>query len=421
MSARSVACPSRIIVTDALDFEDWLSARSRATGWLVATARFVDHGTIGVLTAGMSMRELRTQISAPLLEFSPVFAGRPENACYVLVFADTPEALEQVRALRVCLARFCAKTASGAQIPLPASVQAVRIAPEIEVTGGAVLSLLRSMESVPSGSQWDTLPLRFVMPMTVENWRSRLVHDEMIRASIQQDRIELFAQSIHGVEADEDGAFEMFGRLRGLDGVLYGPQDFLPVAARYALLPQFDRAVVRHTLAWLGLHGGASRARYSVNLSTETVVSNDLEPYVLDALHYHRISPQTLCFEITESSSISDFAAAKTNVNALRALGTGVSIDDFGTGYASYAYLKALAVDEVKIDGSFVRGLDAGDALDEEIVNSIVRIAKLMGVRTVAECVETPAQVRRLSELGVDCLQGYYFDTPHALVSRVQA
>jgi EAL domain-containing protein (putative c-di-GMP-specific phosphodiesterase class I) len=127
-----------------------------------------------------------------------------------------------------------------------------------------------------------------------------------------------------------------------------------------------------------------------------------------------RVSPHRLCFEITETSAISELAHAMRFIETLKARGCRFALDDFGTGLSSFSYLKALPVDYLKIDGGFVKAM-ATDAIDEAMVEAVHHIGHIMGITTVAEWVESQAIRQKLGQIGVDYGQGYALGYPRPL------
>ena len=126
-----------------------------------------------------------------------------------------------------------------------------------------------------------------------------------------------------------------------------------------------------------------------------------------------------MCFEITETAAISNLAHAARFIRRFRDLGCRFALDDFGSGLSSFGYLKALPVDYVKIDGSFVRGM-VNDRIDRAVVDTIRRLAQAAGARTIAECVESPAILARVRELGIDFGQGYIIHSPEPYSALAQ-
>jgi EAL domain-containing protein (putative c-di-GMP-specific phosphodiesterase class I) len=151
----------------------------------------------------------------------------------------------------------------------------------------------------------------------------------------------------------------------------------------------------------------------TVNLSARQFQQPDLCDRVAAVVNKTGISPDQLCLEVTESVMMDDVDAATLMLKRLKDLGSCVAIDDFGTGYSSLSYLKRFPVDFVKIDKSFVADLGEG-AVDSEIVRAVVRLAAAIGIRTVAEGVETEEQLRRLREMGCPLVQGYYLARPQS-------
>jgi EAL domain-containing protein (putative c-di-GMP-specific phosphodiesterase class I) len=149
-----------------------------------------------------------------------------------------------------------------------------------------------------------------------------------------------------------------------------------------------------------------------VNLSARQLRDADLLPVVREALADAMLPPEALCLELTESLLADDPSAAASVLTALRQEGVQLSIDDFGTGYSSLSYLKSFPVNTVKIDKSFVDGLEHADSADESLIAAIVAMSRALGLTTVAEGVETKAQEARLRALGCGVGQGYLYSRP---------
>jgi diguanylate cyclase (GGDEF)-like protein/PAS domain S-box-containing protein len=257
---------------------------------------------------------------------------------------------------------------------------------------------------------------------TTDDDALRIRHAEMdwvseINRALEQDRLRLHCQPI--VPAHErNGAaashFEILLRMAGDDGTLVPPGSFLPAAERYGLAPSIDRWVIRNVFAWMARKPIASDTQYAINLSGRSLVREGFLSFVEAAIDECRIRPANLCFEITETAAIDNFANARAFIRKLRERGCCFSLDDFGSGVSSFTYLSELPVDYVKIDGSFVRDI-ATDPVCYSIVRSINDVGHAMNMRTIAEFVETKAAARCLREIGVDFFQGFEYGQPQPL------
>ena len=191
------------------------------------------------------------------------------------------------------------------------------------------------------------------------------------------------------------------------------PDDFVPIAERSGLIVHLDgwvlRSVARQLAEWTN-RPGLCDVRVAVNVSARTLLQSTFVDEVQAALEAYGLAPGRLALEVTETALVTDLALAATQLEGIRALGVRVAIDDFGTGFTSIAQLRALPVDDLKIDSSFVRRLLETD--DRVLVQMISDLAGLLGLFTIAEGVETTAHVDALTAMGCDALQGYYFAHP---------
>lgn len=242
-------------------------------------------------------------------------------------------------------------------------------------------------------------------------------HGEMtwvsrITKALQENRFELYWQPIQRVAAADDGSerFELLIRMRDESGALIGPDQFINAAERYNLMPQVDRWVVREAFRQIASRP-AGRMMVSINLSGTTLSSERFITFVHDELARTGIDPQSICYEITETAAIANLERARQFISEMHTLGCKISLDDFGSGLSSFAYLKSLKVDYIKIDGAFVRDI-ADDQADKAMVEAIVRVGQIMGVHSVAEFVESEAILEALTLMGVDYAQGYFIGRP---------
>jgi len=248
-------------------------------------------------------------------------------------------------------------------------------------------------------------------------------HGEMrwvtrIQTALEENRFELARQPIVSLTDDEssDGHYELLLRMRDEDGNIVPPEAFLPAAERYNLSVRLDRWVVREAFRLLTRDPDHLERLFlcSINLSGVSLADEDFLIFVTTELASTGVPPRKVCFEITETAAIANLPGAMRFIEVLRRLGCRFALDDFGSGLSSFAYLKSLPVDFLKIDGVFVKDI-IEDPIDRELVRSINQIGHVMGKRTIAEFVETPEILSALSEIGVDYAQGFELGRPKLL------
>lgn len=235
--------------------------------------------------------------------------------------------------------------------------------------------------------------------------------------ALAENRFRLFRQRIVPTAANRNGHahYEILIRMLGEQNDIIPPAAFIPAAERYNMMPKIDRWVVHNTFKWLATHPQpGENTTYSLNLSGQSLADERFLGYVIEQLDHFQISAGTIGFEITETSAIANLSKAARFISTLKGLGCVFSLDDFGSGLSSYSYLKNLHVDYLKIDGLFIKNM-VKDKVDYAMVESINRIGHVMGIKTVAEFVETDEIYQMLGELGVDYAQGYAIHKPEAL------
>lgn len=210
--------------------------------------------------------------------------------------------------------------------------------------------------------------------------------------------------------------YEVLLRLISHQGNLCSPSQFLPAAERYNLMPSIDRWVINHFFSWLQAHPDHldNLASASINLTTQSIGDEPFADFLFSAFEKYRIPPEKICFEITENMAITHLDNTHSFIKKFRHLGCSFALDDFGTGFSSYAYLKELAVDYLKIDGIFIRNI-ADDDIDFAMVQSICDVAKAIGIETIAEFVENEDIRQKLINIGVNYSQGYHIHKPVSL------
>lgn len=266
----------------------------------------------------------------------------------------------------------------------------------------------RGRNQVHTYSVEDKQMLRYESEMS---WVSHINH------ALQNDSFVLYYQHYQALSQRAEGHhYEILLRMIDPQGNIVPPGAFLPAAERYNLTAQIDRWVVEHYFSWLAQNTqhNAELTRVSINLSGHSLADKELKLFVLNAFEKYKIPYKKVCFEITESMAILKMDETLEFINTFHKLGCLFALDDFGSGFSSYNYLKNLPVDQVKIDGSFVKDILV-DPIDMAMVNSIKDVAKAMGMETVAEFVESTEIMVELGKMGVDFAQGYGIAKPHAL------
>jgi len=241
-----------------------------------------------------------------------------------------------------------------------------------------------------------------------------------IKQAIEQDGFVFALQPIVTIPHRSIVSYELLLRMRGENGELIMPSGFMPSAERFGLILEIDRWVVRNAIRLLVDGRIEPSARLSINLSAMAIGDADVLRLITSELALQQIDAERLTFEITETIAMADLSAAVDFLASLRTLGCATALDDFGVGYSSFAYLKDLPVDYVKIDGSFVRDI-AKDTVQLAMVKSMNEIAHAMGKRTVAEYVDNDEVLRLLGEIGVDFAQGYLTGKPRLVDAPADA
>jgi diguanylate cyclase (GGDEF)-like protein len=249
--------------------------------------------------------------------------------------------------------------------------------------------------------------------LTEMEWANR------IRDAVRDRRLLLDYQELHALQPGSAPGVhvELLLRLRSEDGRVVLPGAFLPAAERYGLMPLLDRWVVQHALANIDcLHPvGSELKSCAINLSGSSLEDADFVEFVAGLLEARAVDPGRVMFEITETVAMRNFAASSELVSRLRALGCKVALDDFGAGMSSFGYLKNLELDMVKIDGSFVQGLEH-DRMSQSIVRAVTEIGHQQGLAVVAEWVSSEAMLGILRDMGIDYAQGFALHRPERVL-----
>ena len=245
-----------------------------------------------------------------------------------------------------------------------------------------------------------------------------------ITQALEENRFCLYYQSIVPINPSESKTehYEVLLRLVDEMGNLVSPMAFIPAAERYNLMQNIDRWVIRTLFANQGqrcretwkcyqLQKVSCDCLYAINLSGASINDEQFIEFLHEQFALHQIPPALICFEITETVAIANLGKAAQFIRSLRELGCHFALDDFGSGMSSFAYLKNLPIDYLKIDGSFVKHI-VNDPIDLAMVEAINQIGHLMGIKTIAEFVENQDILEKITALGVDYAQGYGIAIP---------
>ena len=241
---------------------------------------------------------------------------------------------------------------------------------------------------------------------------------QRLNTAIEHEGIQLYCQRILPLlaTAEHGACYEVLLRLRSELDEIVPASTIMPAAERYRLAATIDRHVVTRTLDWFRDNPRAASElnMCAINLSGQSLGEQTFTEFVVQQVETGPLNPRQICFEITETAAISSLARATEFVTALKRLGCRFALDDFGTGLCSFAYLKTLPVDYLKIDGEFVKDI-ATDPVDLAMVKSINDMGHALGKQTIAEFVESAEVLELLRGMGVDFAQGYFIGSPEPL------
>lgn len=245
-----------------------------------------------------------------------------------------------------------------------------------------------------------------------------------INDALRNQKFQLYYQEIIPIQSEKSEKFhcELLMRTESDSHDLVSPMKFIPAAERYNLMGDIDRWVAStaiQNITVLEKNTPAEMASlYGINLSGQSLSDDTFLDYVSGLFEVYSVNPENICFEVTESTAIVNPETALKFMREMKSTGCKFALDDFGTGISSFSYLKTFPFDFVKIDGGFIRNITSSE-IDQVMVGSICRIAKVLGIKTIAEYVEDEPVFSMLRELGVDYAQGYGFSEPAPLSRRL--
>lgn len=249
--------------------------------------------------------------------------------------------------------------------------------------------------------------------------RTQAIWINKINNAIKEDKLCLYLQPIVSTDGNEPGFYEALVRIIDNDEIIT-PDTFLPAAERYGIIHKIDKWVVNTAIDQISKDQLISQQinKLSINLSGASLANDELLEFITRKLRRSNVDTKKICFEITETAAIQNLHKALHFIDTLRDQGCSFALDDFGTGLSSYAYLKSIPVDFIKIDGSFIRDIVNND-FDFTIVNSIKQIGHEMGKKIIAEHVEDDETLAILKKMGVDYVQGFNVGKPDNIANYI--
>ena len=239
-----------------------------------------------------------------------------------------------------------------------------------------------------------------------------------LQTALHEDKFELATQPIIAMSgrADSGPSVEVLIRLNPGNSRASNSAEFLRPAERYQMMPQIDRWVINASLAAIasGEIKLAAQRSCAINLSSQTLGDEAFLNFVVDSLDRSGVAPSSICFEVTEAAILSNIQHAQRFIEVLHGIGCEFSLDDFGSGLGSFSSLKHLPLDYLKIDGTYTRNLQS-DLVNQEMVSAMIRLARTMQFRVVAEQVENQEDFDWLRNIGVDFVQGHFIEAPAML------
>ena len=278
---------------------------------------------------------------------------------------------------------------------------------EHELLSNADLAMYKAKESGPGQYHIFSTAIDYHSQLT-----GRLYWKEIIEDALENERFILLFQPILDVRANQISHYECLSRIKTEDGSFVMPSDFIGLADELGLIGQIDRVLLKQAIKQhKRFKQQGKNIKLAINLSGRSFRNTTVFEDIKALLGVPEVDPGQFVFEITEAAAVSDFSAAQDLIKKIKDLGCSFALDDFGMGFSSFFYLKHLAVDYVKIDGSFIKRLDMSFE-DKVFVRAMIEVSQALGKKTVAEFVENEEILMFLKGFGIDYVQGYYIGKP---------
>jgi len=256
-----------------------------------------------------------------------------------------------------------------------------------------------------------------VTDASVSLYRDEALWISRILVALEKNDFALFRQSIVPISSKQkEDHFEILIRMKDSDGGFWPPNLFLGAAERNNLMPKIDQWVVDNALNWLAQQNIPDDIYFcmNINLSGASLSDGKFREYLFDRVKQNQSLNQYVCFEITETAAMVSFDETIALLDELKTQGCQVALDDFGTGFSSLSHIKNLPLDYIKIDGAFIGNITDNE-VDQTVVRSVAELASVLGIKTVAEFVDSDEKLKALESMKIDYAQGFLFAKPEEL------
>jgi diguanylate cyclase (GGDEF)-like protein/PAS domain S-box-containing protein len=361
--------------------------------------------TCGHMAGDVLLKQLSNHIKARVRSSDTLARLGGDEFAVLLMGCDLVKAQEVLEVLMQVVREY-RFTFDEKVFKIGASVGLTEISPQQSLSLSELLSAVDSACYAAKNEGGNRIHVYHSDDADIKEHNSQLEWVSHIHLGLENKQFVLYIQRMESLTVGAELHCELLIRMQALDGSFYPPGYFLPAAERYHLMPKIDRWVVGEALSIIARKGASFPYVCAINLSGQTLSEDGFLEYVIEQIKLHKVDTKRICFEITETSVISNLNKARQFMHALRKIGCRFSLDDFGSGLSSFAYLKNLEVDFLKIDGMFVKAI-VNNRIDRAMVESINNVGHVMGLHTIAEFAENDEIINMLKEMGVDYAQGY--------------
>lgn len=381
----------------------------------------VVNDSFGYIAGDQVIRRLVSIVGDIAGEYDVVSHLSGDRLGFFLRDCDEQQALEKATLILDTLQRDAVEH-DGAFIDVSVSI-GIALMPDVVTDAAAALNTAEIAARSAKDRGGNRAVVYRDIDASVVQRRNDLNQVNQLQSAFIDNRFVLYAQTIQPLQEDDGNCrCEILVRMLDEKEQLMLPEQFMSAAERYQLMPALDRWVINKTLDELSNTDNLleiNLAHFSINVSAQSLADDDFLEHVVKRISESGVSPEALCFEITETALVRNLELAQRFISRLRKLGCRFALDDFGTGHCSFAYLKDMSVQYIKIDGVFIRDI-LDNPLSEAIVSSVINIAKVMHASTVAEHVENSRILERLQELDIDYVQGFAIARPQPLAEVLE-